>query len=210
MNALRVFLVVCLLVMVGASADASASSRATGTWTLTVTFAGTGTGVVTSSPAGIACTNVGTDIAPSNPPQGSCSAQFPGDISPWVIATPSGPVLGSTGSAYTTISCGPETHAGVLDNQCQSGPVADGTATTVEVTFTRRPVPCTANRVIDQPLAQAKRDLRAHGCNVGTVRRADSSSNINFGEVISQNPRAHWQRQHGAVNLVVSKGRGGP
>ncbi len=210
MTVLRVFLVVCVLVMVGASADASASSTASGTWTLTVTFAGTGTGVVTSSPAGIACTNVGTDIAPSNPPQGSCSAQFPDDTSPWVIATPSGPVLGSTGSTYTTISCGPETHAGVLDNQCQAGGFADGAAATAEVTFTRRPVPCIVNRVIDQPLTMAKRDLRAHGCNVGTVRHAYSSSNINFGEVISQNPKPHWQRLHGAVDLVVSKGRRGP
>jgi len=78
------------------------------------------------------------------------------------------------------------------------------------VTFNPKPIPCIVNRVIDQPLAQAKRNLRAHGCNVGTVRRAYSSSNINFGGVISQNPRPHWQRLHGAVDLVVSKGRRRP
>jgi PASTA domain len=205
MTVLRVFLVVYVLVMVGASADASASSRATGTWTLTVTFAGTGTGVVTSSPAGIACTNVGTDIAASNPPQGSCSAQFPDDISPWVIATPSGPVLGSTGSTYTTISCGPETHGGVLDNQCQVGGFADGTAATVEVTFTRRPAPCIVARAVGQPVAQAKRNLRFIGCKVGTVRYVHSSW-LQDGDVVSQNPNPHWQRQQGRVNLVVGKG----
>jgi hypothetical protein len=207
MTVLRMFLIVCAAVMVGASADASASSKANGTWTLNVTFAGTGTGVVTSSPAGIACTNVGTDIAASDPPQGTCSAQFPDDISPWVIATPSGPVLVSTGSTYTGISgaCGPLTHGGVLDNQCQANPGLDGVGT-AEVTFTRRPVPCIVKRVISQPLPQAKRTLRFIGCKVGAVRSAYTNTNLNLGEVISQNPTRLWQRPHGAVNLVVSKG----
>jgi len=63
------------------------------------------------------------------------------------------------------------------------------------------------DRVIGQTLAQAKRNLRFIGCKVGTVRYAYSSSNINFGNVISQNPKPHWQRLHGAVDLVVSKGK---
>ena len=199
MTVLRVFLVVCALVMVGASADASASSTATGTWTLTVTFAGTGTGVITSSPAGIVCTNV------DGSPEGTCSAQFPDDISPWVIATPIGPIVGSTGSTYTTISgaCGPDTHAGVLFNLCQAGP-GNGPA---EVTFTVRPVPCKVTRVIGYTLASAKRHLGPY-CKVGTVRYAYDSG-AKKGLVISQNPKPFWRRQQGAVNLVVSKGEGG-
>lgn len=52
--------------------------------------------------------------------------------------------------------------------------------------------------------------LRDVGCKVGTVRYAYPSSNINFGEFTSQNPKPHWQRLDGAVDLVVSKGRRGP
>src|ERR1043165_6070298 len=116
MTVFRIFMVVSVLVMVGSSADASASSTASGTWTLTVTFAGTGTGLVTSSPAGIVCTNVD----PSNPPQGTCSAQFPDDVAPWVVATPSGAVPGSLGSLLADFSstCPRDTHGGVLPNAC--------------------------------------------------------------------------------------------
>jgi hypothetical protein len=116
MTVLRVFLVVCVLVTVGASADASASSTATGTWTLTVTFAGTGTELITSSPAGIVCTNVDDP----NSPEGTCSAQFPDGVSPWVIATPSG-----FGSQFTTFSgvCAPELHHAYM---CQPEQGPDG------------------------------------------------------------------------------------
>lgn len=203
MSVLRVFLAVCVLVVVGASADASASSTATGTWTLTVTFAGTGTGLVTSDPAGIVCTNVD----PSNPPQGTCSAQFQVGVAPWMTANPSG-APGSLGSVFGGFAntCPPaEKQPGV----CQAGQ-GPTDPTSVQVTFNPKPIPCIVNRVIDQPLAMAKSNLRERGCKVGTVRYAYSSSNINFGEVISQNPRPHWQRLHGAVDLVVSKGRRGP
>src|SRR5579862_7754565 len=194
MAVFRVFLVVCVLVMVGASADASASSTALGTWTLTVTFAGTGTGVVTSDPAGIVCTNENPSTLPGAVPQplGACSAQFPDDISPWVIATPTGPVLGSTGSTYTDISgaCGPETHAGVLDNRCQANP-GNGPA---EVTFTMRPVPCIVDRVVGDTLTRAKLHLSKIQCKVGTVRYA-YDSRAKKGLVISQDPKPGWIRQ---------------
>lgn len=203
MSVLRVFLVVCLLVVVGASADASASSTAAGTWTLDITFAGAGTGLVTTIPAGILCTNENPDTPAGTVPQplGTCSAQFPDGVAPWVIATPSG---GSRGSLLGGISnCVGE------KGSCQTGQDPTG-ATSVQVTFNARPIPCTVKRVIGQPLAQAKRTLRFIGCKVGTVRYVYSSTNLNFGEVISQNPTRLWQRPHGAVTLVVSKGKRGP
>ena len=194
MTVLRVFLVVCVLVVVGASADASASSTATGMWTLNVTFAGLGTGFVTTSPAGIVCTNEGI----VDQQLGICSAQFPVGVAPWVIVTPSGDSVlrGITNCAGEHGSC----------QAFETEPPAS----TVQVTFKIRSAPCTVERVVDQPLAQAKRNLRLIGCKVGTVRYAYSSSNINFGEVISQNPKPHWQRLHGAVDIVVSKGKRGP
>ncbi|HEU5477310.1 MAG TPA: PASTA domain-containing protein [Gaiellaceae bacterium] len=202
MTVLRAFLVVCVLVVVGASADASASSTAAGTWTLSITFAGTGTGLVTTIPAGILCTNENPDTPAGTVPQplGTCSAQFPVGVAPWVIATPSG---GSRGSLFGGISnCVGE------KGSCQAGQDPTG-ATSVQVMFNTRPIPCVVERVIGQPLAQAKRHLRFIGCRVGTVRYAYSSTNLNFGEVISQNPTRLWQRPHGAVNLVVSKGKRG-
>jgi hypothetical protein len=189
-----VFLVVCVLVTVGASADASASSTASGTWTLTVTFAGTGTGLVTSDPAGIVCTNV------DGSPEGTCSAQFPVGVAPWVIATPSG---GSRGSLLGGI-----TNCSGEHGSCQAGESPIG-PTVAEVTFNLRPIPCIVERVISQPLAQAKRTLRFIGCKVEAVRYAYTNTNLNFGKVISQNPNRLWQRPHGAVNLVVSKGKRG-
>jgi hypothetical protein len=200
MTVLRVFLVVCVLVVVGASADASASSTDTGTWTLTVTFAGTGTGLVTTIPAGIVCTNDNPAYTPAGtmpPPLGTCSAQFQVGVAPWVIATPSG---GSRGSLLGGI-----TNCSGEHGSCQAGQGP----TSVHVTFNARPIPCTVERVIGQPLAQAKRSLRFIGCKVGTVRYVYSSTNLNFGDVISQNPTQLWQRPHGAVNLVVSKGKRG-
>jgi|SRR5690349_7250339 PASTA domain-containing protein len=202
MTVLRVFLVVCVLVVVGASADTSASSTDSGTWTLNVTFAGPGTGFVTTEPAGIVCTNVpAAPLNPSHPPQGTCSAQFPVGVAPWVIATPSG---GSRGSLLGGI-----TNCYGEKGSCQAGESPIG-PTVAQVTFNLRPVPCKVERVISQPLAQAKRDLRFIGCKIGTVRYAYSSTNTSFGKVISQSPGPHWQRQDGAVNLVVSKGRRGP
>ena len=200
MTVLRVFLVVCVLVVVGASADASASSTATGTWTLNVTFAGPGTGFVTTTPAGIVCTNEGI----VDGELGTCSAQFPVGVAPSVNTTPSGD---SVLRGFT--NCAPaEKEPGVCNTgESQTGP------TSVQVTFKFRSAPCIVGRVVDQPLAQAKRNLRARGCKVGTVRYAYSKLNINFGEVISQNPKAHWQLPHGAVgavDLTVSKGRRGP
>jgi hypothetical protein len=201
MTVLRVFLVVCVLVVVGASADASASSTATGMWTLTVTFAGTGTGLVTTIPAGIVCTNDNPAYTPAGtmpPPLGTCSAQFQVGVAPWVIATPSG---GTRGSLLGGISNCEGEHG-----SCQAFPPDNGVGN-VQVTFNARPIPCTVERVIGQPLAQAKRSLRFIGCKIGTVRYVYSSTNLNFGDVISQNPTRLWQRPHGAVNLVVSKGK---
>lgn len=202
MTVLRMFLVVFVVVMVGASADASASSTATGTWTLTVTFAGTGTGLVTTIPAGILCTNENPDTPAGTVPQplGTCSAQFPIGVAPWVIATPAG---GSRGSLLGGISPCDGEHGSCQAGQGPTDP------TTVQVTFNPKPIPCIVKRVIGQPLAQAKQTLRSIGCRVGTVRRAYSRLNISFGEVISQNPTRLWQRPHGAVNLVVSKGKRG-
>jgi len=177
MTALRVLLVVCVLVMVGASADASASSTATGTWTLTVTFAGTGTGLITSSPVGIVCTNVDDP----NSPEGTCSAQFPDDISPWVIATPSG-----FGSRFTDISgaCGPLTHAGFLDNKCQAGP-GNGPA---QVTFSLAPLPCVTSNVQGLPLSTARRFLANDRCKVGKITYA-YAAHLKKGYVILRTPR---------------------
>jgi hypothetical protein len=203
MAVLRVFLVVCVLVVVGAYADASASSTDTGTWTLNVTFAGTGTGLVTTSPAGILCTNENPDTPEGMAPQplGTCSAQFPVGVAPWVIATPSG---GSRGSLLGGI-----TNCSGEHGSCQAGGSSIG-PTVAQVTFNHRPIPCIVARVIGQPLAQAKRTLRFIGCKVGAVRYAYTNTNLNFGNVISQNPTRLWQRSHGAVNLVVSKGTRGP
>jgi hypothetical protein len=201
MTVLRVFLVVCVLVVVGASADASASSTDTGTWTLNVTFTGTGTGFVTTDPAGIVCTNVPAAALDPSSPQGTCSAQFPVGVAPWVIANPSG---GSRGSLLGGI-----TNCSGEHGTCQANESDIGT-TVAQVTFNLRPRPCVVVRVISRPLAEAKRDLRFIGCKVGTVRYAYSSTNTNLGKVITQSPGPHWQRQDGAVNLVVSKGRRGP
>ena len=188
MTALRVFLVVCVFVMVGASADASASSTAAATWTLTVTFAGTGTGLVTTVPAGILCTDE-NPYAPygADQPLGTCSAQFSVDVAPWVIATPSG---GSRGSLFGGMSNCEGEHGSCQAFQGQTDP------TTEQVTFNLKPIPCIVRRVIGQPLAQAKRTLRFNlpGCKVGTVRYAYTSTNLNFGKVISQNPTKLWQR----------------
>lgn len=202
MTALRVLLVVCVLVVVAASTDASASSTATGTWTLTVTFAGTGTGLVTTSPAGIVCTNENPDTVPGAIPQslGTCSAQFPVGVAPWVIATPSG---GSRGSVLGGISnCTGE------KGPCQTG--GNPGATTVDqVTFNPKPIPCTVDRLIGDTLAMAKHHLHEIGCKVGTVRYAYGyGPRTPAGVVISQNPKPHWQLPPGAVgavNLVISK-----
>lgn len=210
MTALRVvLLVVCVFVLVGASADASASSSASDTWTLTVTFAGMGTGLVTTSPAGILCTNENPDTPEGAVPQplGTCSAQFPVGVAPWVIASPSAvgvsfpdghPAVGSVLGGIS--NCDGE------HGSCQAS------GTSVQVTFNPKPVPCVVHRLISQPLAQATRDLRFVGCKVGTVRYAYTRTNRNFGKVISQDPKPHWQLPHGAVgavNLVVSKGKRG-
>jgi hypothetical protein len=211
MTALRVFLVVCVFVMVGASADASASSTASGTWTLTVTFAGMGTGLVTTSPAGILCTDENPDTPYGAVPQplGTCSAQFPVGVAPWVIASPSA-VGGSfpngrpsLGSVLGGLSICDGEHGSCQAGQGQTDPTIE------QVTFNPKPVPCTVHRVISEPLAQAKRTLRFSGCKVGTIRYAYTSTNQNFGKVISQNPTRLWQRLHGTVNLVVSKGKRG-
>jgi hypothetical protein len=217
MTVLRAFLVVCVLAVVGASADASASSPDTGTWTLTVTFAGTGRGLVTTFPAGILCTdeNPETPVGTVPQPLGTCSAQFPVGVAPTVIATASGgPSLGRLNSTISAFGGFSGDCSGSLEKQpgsCQA--TQDDPTDSVQVTFSPKPIPCTVNRVVDQPLAQAKRNLRERGCKVGTVRYAYSTRNENFGEVISQNPKAHWQLPHGAVgavDLVVSKGRRGP
>jgi hypothetical protein len=215
MTALRVFLVVCVFVMVGASADASASSTASGTWTLTVTFAGMGTGLVTTIPAGILCTNENpnTNEGEVPPPLGTCSAQFSVDVAPWVIASPSAAGLvflnghPAVGSVLGGMSNCVGEHGSCQAVEGQTDP------TTEQVTFNPKPVPCIVNRLISEPLAQAKRELRFRGCKVGTIRYAYTSTNQNLRKVISQNPKPHWQLPHGAVgavNLVVSKGTRGP
>ena len=194
MTALRVLLAACVLVMVGASADASASSTATGTWTLTVNFAGTGTGLVTSAPAGIVCTDV-PGLNPSHTPQGTCSAQFPDDVSPWVIATPSGP-----GSKLTDITAACEKGA------CQAYPPGPDGIGTVHVTFTLKPLPCFTSNVQTLPLSTARRLLAEDRCKVGKITYA-YAAHLTKGYVISQDPKARWQRENGAINLVVSKGK---
>jgi hypothetical protein len=120
-----------------------------------------------------------------------------------VIATPAGPYSGvGTSSKFTNISgaCGPETHAGWLDNKCQA---VDGEP--AEVTFTLRPLPCIVTRVIGYTLAKARLHLRGAGCEVGKVTYAPSRAEK--GLVISQDPKPFWRRLPGAVHLVVSKGR---
>ena len=62
-------------------------------------------------------------------------------------------------------------------------------------------------RVIGDTLATAKRHLREIQCKVGTVRYAYDPAEE--GVVISQNPKPFWRRQHGAVNLVIGKGKRG-
>jgi beta-lactam-binding protein with PASTA domain len=56
-------------------------------------------------------------------------------------------------------------------------------------------------------VAKATAHLHGTGCAAGKVTYAPSRAKK--GLVISQDPKPFWQRQQGAVNLVVSKGKRG-
>jgi beta-lactam-binding protein with PASTA domain len=70
----------------------------------------------------------------------------------------------------------------------------------------RKPPPCSPNNVQTLPLSTAKRYLTERLCKVGEITYA-YAAHLKKGYVISQNPKARWQRANGAVDLVVSKGR---
>ena len=69
---------------------------------------------------------------------------------------------------------------------------------------------CVVPKVKGKSLAAAKRAITGHGCTVGRIRRAYSST-VRKGRVISQRPGPDAHRPGGAkVSLVVSRGKQSP
>jgi serine/threonine-protein kinase len=81
-----------------------------------------------------------------------------------------------------------------------------GEAASVQAMFTLAS-PCIAPGLKGKTLAKAKLFIKRSGCSLGKITHAFSNT-VKKGRVLSQNPRAGWQREHGAkINLNVSKGR---
>jgi PASTA domain/Divergent InlB B-repeat domain/Rax2 C-terminal beta propeller domain len=146
--------------------------------TLTVAKTGKGSGKVTSLPAGINCGS-------------TCSHSYSYGTSVKLAAKP------AMGSAF----------AG------WSGACKGKAACTVSMTAARpvqaafRFKACVVPRVTGKTLKAARRTIRDHGCHVGHVRHAFSTK-VKRGHVISQKPKPHARRKHGAkVNLIVSRGK---
>lgn len=191
--------VLLALGVAGASAAGATPRETADQVTLTVTFAGTGQGLVeTSPPSGIDCAS-------------TCSAQFPVGTSVSLIAraiSSAAPLLkGSAFAGWSSVSgsnCVPDTHGGIGGNQCYTTDLSGDT--TIQATFNLKPWPCVAPAVKGRTLATAKLFLKAHKCRVGTVTSA-FSARWKKGRVMDQNPAAGWQRESGAIDLVISKGR---
>jgi hypothetical protein len=157
-------------------------------YTLTVSIQGTGKGFVVSD-AGAG----GTISCP-----GTCSAQFPDNVSPFLTASP---VVGSSFGGFS-LNCLEQEHS---PKTCQLNHYRNADET-VQVTFNLKPR-CVVPDVKGLPLIEAKARLRGRHCGVGTIRYAFSLRRQQ-GHVISQNPVFGWTREQGAkVNLLVGKGR---
>jgi hypothetical protein len=196
-------LVVLVLAPTSASGGQVASSRqsAASKITLSVSVVGKGTGWVTGSPS-----------SPGGPPTISCgticSAQFPDNSQATLSAQAA---VGSTFGGWLTTSgsgcgqpVGPEFPPG--QSACDIF-LSDFTGNaSVQATFNLQSPPCTAPGVKGRSLVKAKAEIRLSHCDLGKVTHA-FSSRVKKGYVISQNPKAHWRRLNGSINLVVSRGR---
>jgi hypothetical protein len=183
------------LVFAAAAAAGTATNRSNGQnlasalapkVTLSVSNAGKGTGWVTSAPAGISCGTV-------------CSGNFAVGTTVTLTAQPA---VGSTFGGYSG-TCTP-----VAPPKLSGGPSCKVTLngdTSVQATFNVTPEPCFVPNLKGRLLANAKQKLLQDACRPGKITRAFSSK-VKKGRVLSQNPGAGWQRLHGAVNLIVSKG----
>jgi hypothetical protein len=181
----------CALVVLGAAGASAAKPHSSGDAeaTLTVTITGTGTGVIQSTPQGINCSTV-------------CSAQFPvnTDVSLRAQSTTSSGFAGW--SNVSGSDCVSMTHGGVGANYCETNLEGD---TVVKATFNTKPPPCTAPGVTYTNLTIARRLIESHNCKIGKITYAVSRKKK--GRVLAQNPNAHWHRENGAIDLVVSKGK---
>jgi Divergent InlB B-repeat domain/PASTA domain len=144
--------------------------------TLAVSKTGDGAGAVTGSPAGISCGQ-------------TCSHAYSYGSSVTLTATAAkGSSFGGWAGACTGRS---------------SCVIAMTDAQSVTARFVKD---CVVPKLKGKGLAAAKRQIKAHDCSVGKIRRAFSTK-IKKGRVISQKPKAHKRLKHGAkVNLVVSRG----
>jgi hypothetical protein len=147
--------------------------------TLTVAKMGKGSGSVTSSPSGISC-------GPT------CSHSYSYGSSVKLAAKP------AMGSAFAGWS-------GSCAGKAATCTVSMTAARSVLASF--RFKACVVPRLRGKTLKAARRTIRSRGCHVGHVRHAFSTS-VKRGHVISQRPKPHRRRRHGAkVKLVVSLGR---
>jgi hypothetical protein len=115
------------------------------------------------------------------------------------------PAAGSTGYLY----CGVLAASKISIHPCrtQSYQLTLTGDKSVSADFHLNVPPCVVPGVIGKPLGNAELNLAEVECLTGKVSYAFSST-VRKGRVISQSPRPHWQRIHGAVDLVVSKGKG--
>jgi hypothetical protein len=180
----------CAVVVLGAAgASAAKPHSSNGEVSLTVTFSGSGTGVVTSTPQGIDCAAV-------------CSTQLPVGTSVQLKAqSVGGSMFAAPFSTVSGSDCSTTTHGGQGASTCQTVLTGD---TTVQATFNTKPPPCTAPGVTYTNLRIAKQLIKNNHCTVGKITYVFSKRKT--GRVLAQNPKAHWHLEHGAIDLVVSKG----
>lgn len=147
------------------------------TFTLSVVKSGNGAGRVTSAPAGIDCGS-------------TCSKSFTSGASVTLTAAAA---AGSTFEGWTGACTG--------TSACT---VAMTAARSVAASFRKS---CVVPKVKGKSLKAAERLIKAHGCSVGKIGHAFSTT-VKKGSVVSQKPRPGQRRAPGAkVSLVVSKGR---
>lgn len=153
-------------------------------YSLKVTDDGGGSGTVTSSPAGINCSN------------SSCSHTYPSGTT--VVLTEE-PQTGSTFTGWTG-ACEAAT--------AKTCTVAMNAQQLVLASFSRIPTSkkCDVPKVTGKTLAAATRTIKRSHCGVGKISRAHSSK-VTKGRVLAQKPKPGLRLAHGArVKLVVSSG----
>jgi hypothetical protein len=177
----------------GYAAESAANTAVASQVTLTVSITGNGGGWVTSNPAGISCGSI-------------CSAQFPDGT---VVDMGYEPAVGS---AFVDWSMTPPYQCLVISkfsDTCEFTLDASLGPASIQATFNsiRPALRCTVPRVEGRILWKAETRIRETHCSVGKVTHT-SSREAQKGRVISQKPKAGWQRAQGAkVNLIVGKGR---